>query len=492
LDAWRNPTTDVRITVEHRCCQQPVAQFVEIPFDPRMVWNYAKRIGPVAVWRKIRSRLAERTRNRKVASIGIGRVLEAPEDCGVKAGDQVAFFAPNHSPDWPRLCLDRRLIRPVAHVRDATTRPDATRFPESLQALAGWSPYSGAVLDTEVVQQALHPLSAAGTRPMTAENGHPRERVPADVPESGGQTAVLFGLGNYAKTQIIPCVRRHLHLTTIHELDPDQIATAAGLGANLDTSPWPRDGDRYDAWFIAGFHHTHAPLAIRALKEGAYAVVEKPLVATRDQFADLARTLGEAEAVKLFTCFHRRYARLNEWARADLQVRPGDPVDMHCIVYEIPLPALHWYNWPNSGSRIISNGCHWLDYFLYMNDFCPVSGHEIQSLRGRDLVASVRLDNGAQLVMSLTDTGSQRLGVRDVIDLRATNVTVRLIDSTYYEAESTTRVVRRRRVNPLESFGRMYGSICKRIAARAEGDSMDALRSTTLMLDLEDQLRDQA
>jgi hypothetical protein len=180
---------------------------------------------------------------------------------------------------------------------------------------------------------------------------------------------------------------------------------------------------------------------------------------------------------------------LHDWARADLGIRSGDRVDMHSMVYEIPLPVLHWYNWPSSGSRLISNGCHWLDYFLFVNDYAPVVERDVRAMRDRDLAVFVGLENGAQLAMSLTETGSQRLGVRDVTDLRAGDVTVRLIDATYYEAESSSRILRRKRVNPMDAYAIMYDSICRRVAAGESGDPAESLRSTDLMLDLEEELR---
>lgn len=502
LDAWRNPQSDVRIAVDSWCIQEPVTgQYIERPASVRMAWNYWRRIGVVAVWRKIRSRRAEARRNRKVAGVGAGRVLQAPAGSGFDEGQRIVFFAPNHSPDWPRLSLDVRLIRSAERAKSRAGGDKTFALPEALRAYAGWSPYSGTQLDGTVVERELRRIVDEGhlvpdddvlpakNRASAEEDG--RERIEAGVAHPGGRTAVLFGLGNYAKTQIIPHVRRHLQLAAIHEIDPDQIASADELGAALDTSPCPREMERYDAWFIAGFHHSHALIAVRALQDGAYAVVEKPLVTTRGHLTALEDALGVARPRKLFTCFHRRYSPMNAWARMDLGVGPGDPVDMHCIVYEIPLPALHWYNWTNSGSRLISNGCHWLDYFLYVNNFTPVKALHVQPLRGRDLVASVHLENDAYLVMSLTDAGSERLGVRDVIDLRANGVTVRLVDSTYYDAESTARVLRRRRVNPMDGFTLMYDSICRRIVAGEEGDALESLRSTALMLDLEDQLRRQ-
>lgn len=492
LDAWRDPRSDTRIAVEKWCAVEPVqGQFVERARSPRMVWNYLRRVGPVAVARKIRSRLAESLRNDKVAGVGIGRVLEAPAGAAVRAGQRVAFFAPNHSTRWPRLVLDSRLVAPVMGAPPRDSASSRGVLPDALRRYAGWSPHSGIAIDAEPVREAMSEVACVDV----AESREPATTLPVvdrieRTPRGDGRrSAVVFGLGNYAKTQVVPHVRRHLRLEAVHEIDPDQIAGATSLGVTLDSSPWPRDGERYDAWFIAGFHHTHADLAVRALRDGAYAVVEKPVVTTRAQLAEIRAALAETSGQRLFACFHKRYSRLNEWARHDLAVPSGAPVDMHAIVYEIPLPALHWYNWPASGSRLVSNGCHWLDYFLYMNDFSRVRDYDVQPMRGRDLVARARLDNGAQLVLSLTDTGSQRLGVRDVIDLRVTDVTVRLIDATEYASESSSRVLRRGRVNPMEGYGRMYDTICRRIVRGEPGDVPSSLASTVLMLDLEDLLR---
>lgn len=338
----------------------------------------------------------------------------------------------------------------------------------------------------------------AAVAPTVEEVDASTECLPLDVTERLEATrprhpekpsAVLFGFGNYAKTLIVPYIRRHLDLRCVHELDPDQLRAARRWGVALDTSPEPRETEAYDAWFIAGYHHTHAPLAEKALRTGAYAVVEKPLATTWSQYESLRRVVEALDKRRLFVCFQKRYSKLNEWAFRDLGVRRGDPVDMHCIVYEIPLPRRHWYNWPNSGSRIVSNGCHWLDYFLFMNGYCAVEDAGVWPSRGRDVVIFARLENGATLAMSLTDTGSARLGVREVIELRAGNVTVRIDDGAFYFSESTTRVLRRKRINPMTAYRRMYDAICQRIASGEDGDELETLRSTELMLRLEDELR---
>jgi len=499
LDEWREPLHGIRIAVDGwQVICRVEGQFIQPPRSVRLIWQYLRRVGPVSAWRKIRSRLAEKARNQKVAAVGIGTVIEAPTTSEWKPGSRVVFFAPNHPETSPHICVDEHFVFTVEGPRaDDVARKATDEVPAELLAYVGWSPFSGVPVDRQKVWEGLRHFvrDSYPDRPNGASWPTPIasivDRVPASDRHrrSGRPSAVLFGLGNYAKTQIIPSVSRLLDLRCVHEVDPAQLHTASGWGVALDTSPVPREDERYDAWFIAGYHHTHAALALRALRDSAYAVVEKPLATSWEQFRALGTALESGGERRLFTCFHKRYSRLNDWARADLGTAAGEPVDMHSIVFEIPLPSLHWYNWPNSGSRIISNGCHWLDYFLFMNHYCQVVDAGVWTASGTDVAVFVKLDNGAKLVMSLTDTGSARLGVRDVIELRAGSVTVRLTDATYYEAENAVKVLRRRRENPMSAYRRMYRTICERIVEGKSGDDLDTLYSTKLMLLIEDDLR---
>lgn len=498
---WRDPRTQVRIAVSAWVELDRVEdQYIQRPRDLRMVWAYLGRVGPAAVISKIRSRLAETARNRKVAGVGVGHVLAAPPESGVTEGDRVAFFAPNVTEEPDCVVCDVRMVLAVSTLDpdDTEAGSDGVVLPEALARYVGWSPYSGIAPDEMAVAGAIgravaaSPLlrsAASASRDDGPRRQEARERYEARrEPRPGRPTAVLFGFGNYAKTQVLPFLRRRFDLRCIHEIDAGQLATAAHAGVALDTAPMPREHEAYDAWFIAGFHHLHAPLAVHALEQGAYAVTEKPVATTWDQFATLESALEKPAVRRLMACFQRRYSPMNDWAAADLALADGRPVHYHCIVYEIPLPSRHWYNWPNSRSRLTSNGCHWVDHFLHLNGYAAVVEHSVRRLANGDLSVVVSLENGAAFTMLLTEHGSERLGVRDHVELRARDVTVKMTDQAVYEAESSSRVMRRRSINPTVCYRRMYESIAQTIRKGGEGDPMQSLLSTRLTLMLEDEL----
>lgn len=503
-DAWLDPISGVRIYVQawESLCRVD-DQYIERVPSLRMLFSYLRHVGVAAVVRKIFSRRAEKSRNEKFVAIGTGIVLGAGGAAPFEKGDEVVFLAPNH-PETPvggTIVDDHRFVRPRSWLQmnraDGDVEPTSNNnFLEMVERWKGWSSFSGFPAyapDIDDTLCALTPrlmqlVKSIGSKDQVPQHGAGAiERIEGAARE-GSYGAVVFGLGNYAKTQIIPTVKRELGVACVHEIDPDQFGSLTGKGITLDSSPFPRPDERYKAWFISGYHHTHAPIAIEALTRQSYAVVEKPLATTLEHFDSLSTLLEKSPVPRLFACFQKRYSKLHDWACEDLACRNGEPVDMTASVFEIPLPRAHWYNWPVSGSRMTSNGCHWLDYFMHINGYSGVADAEIRRMRGGDLLALVCLQNEARLVLSLTDTGSARLGVREFVELRHLDRTVRIADAKKYESENTSRTLRQRTVNPVNAYRRMYESICRRILMDEPGDPVDSLRSTALMLKLEEQL----
>lgn len=509
LDPERQVRVDVTIWIR---LAQIDDQYIIRERDWQLVWNYLRKIGIRAVANKIISRTSELERNAKFASIGIGRVTSGGQG-NIQNNDWVLFFAYNHPACVSRLVVEKEFVVPWLYpVEDFDARTiqffsddNLLNIPQALSRFFGWSPYAGvpvAEKETGTILQNLaeqiHSFLQQKKNPpnllLTKDTSPFQERTvytPSGNNSKSVCRAVVFGLGNYAKTSILPNLHTGIEVDCIHEIDPMQLGSNGKYRATLDTAGFPRDDESYDVYFVAGFHHTHANIAITALDQGAYAVVEKPIVTSREQLQQLTQSANNLSKSQLFACFHKRYLDFNKWIKHDLQHHPGLPIDYHCIVYEIPLPQRHWYNWPNSCSRITSNGCHWIDHFLFLNDYAQVIEIDLRQAKNGSLLISLELINGAVFSMTLTDVGSSRLGVRDYVEVHAKGVTIRMIDGARYESENGRQILRCHKINPMHSYQRMYREISQRIIEGQAGDDMITLYSSEIMVTLEERLQEQ-
>ncbi len=479
--------------------------YVERPRSIRLVWEYVREIGLRATIRKIRSRMNESLRNKRFISVGLGRITAGSKGPWSE-GTAVAFVAPAHPQCVERIVLANALIRPVEEqvIAPVEAQDGIVWFKHKDDALpvgdlCGWQVESGmsapeasagALIDASFGVWGRLKLDEATILPLKVATSV-RERTARNAPVGEGPRAALFGLGNYAKTVILGNTDSRMHIDRVHEIDPTQMGQISNQPWPVDTSPLARIDEQYDAYFIAGYHHTHTDLAITALESGAYAVVEKPVVTTGDQLNRLSQAARQHPG-KLFACFHMRYNPLFAYAKQDLQVASGDAIHYYCTVFEIPLPERHWYRWPNSCSHLISNGCHWLDHFLHMNPHARPVEWRIWKCRNGDSQVGVELDNGAVMGMHLTHAGSARIGVQDHVELRANGRTVTLDCGSKYVAESPSRVIRRCHGNRMAAYRTMYATISRKIIAGEPGDSLESLLQThALALALEDLRQDQ-
>lgn len=488
LDYWCAPG-EVRLQVR-RWLNVEELDGLYFQFEPRSslrrLWDYSREVGPVEVARKVASRLSERGRNRKFVALGIGEVVG-----GEFEGEVRAFVAPCHPECCERVALPESLTtrwdedRPPRDELRLARIDAAVELPDELR---GWQRESGRVLEptswmTEVTD-ALRAVDWSSVRRLEGAATPVRERRTGETPGRDAVRSTLFGRGHYARTVVVPNLPDGIELSSVHELDP----VLSAQSPVTDTAPRLREDERPDAVFVAGYHATHAPIACDALRRGARVVSEKPLATTSGQLAELLDAWVEPS--RYFAGFHRRHAPYNAWIREDLSPARGDPLSYHCIVHEVSLPPNHWYRWPSSGSRLLSNGCHWIDHFLFLNDFEDVRAADARRV-GEEVVATIELANGAAFTMTLTDRGSDRLGTREHTELRVADRTAVIEDGGSYRAEDGERLIRREKFHKLAAHAAMYRSIGERLIRGEPGDSRRSVRqSAELVLRLERSLDD--
>ena len=472
--------------------------YFERKFNLRMLGEYVRELGWRAVYLKAKSRLAESGRNQKFYSTGIGKVLESRECPEFSAGDHLVFIAPMHPAAAERVVLPPLLVRRVdetlyqqyAHIDGiqhyATPEPPPGLV---LPDLSGWHPESGRELNVaelaaclEKAEDCWRRLSLKSSILRCAARSEIRESSAEKVTAAPGNVAAaVYGLGNYAKTQLMPNLDARVQICEIHEIDPTQIGNPADYKARIISSSEFLPDSGCKVFFAAGYHHTHAEIAARAIESGGIAVVEKPVVTTPAQLEQLLE-LDRQFPGRLFSCYHMRHNPLFAEARRDLGVSPGEPVHISSDVYEVALPPYHWYRWPASRSHLVSNGCHWLDHFLFMNDYAKPVKFSASAAANGDSISQVELANGACLFLHLTHLGSPRIGVQDRVVMRAGNNTVSVTNGAIYQFEDEVCLRRSFTGNRMDAYRQMYRNISAAIVAGQPGDSPEALRHTNELI----------
>ncbi len=472
-------------------------------FRARAMLEYVKELGIRAVANKIISRLSESARNEKFYSVGLGRIIEG--DSSEQLDKAVVFVAPVFPRACERLVIPETLTLPVdieefekvekkqrLLLFDLT---DKAKDQEEIlyEKLLGWHPEAGIDIDSDEISSYLTKtkdlllgLTSRKARALRlGTQGKISTRSGSGYfPEKEGKNAALFGLGNYAKTQIMPNLHEDIKIVEIHELDPTQIGAKPKYECFITTDPnWLRES-KAEIGFVAGYHHGHAKLAKEIIEAGGVAAVEKPVVTTFEQLEELLEVERQYPG-RLFSCYHMRYNPLFKQGVKDLTLWKNDAVHMSAQVYEVPLPEHHWYRWPNSQSHVVSNGCHWLDLFLFINDYSAPKRVDLQLINHKDSLSLVELENGASLCLHLTHEGSPRIGVQDYVSLRANGRTVTVINGSKYRFEDEVCLRRRKKINRMDAYKNMYETISESIINGGKGDGYKILETTNrLVLEL--------
>lgn len=472
----------------------------------RLLLNYFPVMGFEGTFYKTWSRLREDYRNEKYISCGFGEIIETARDNSFSVGDLVGFLAPWHPALAERITLPEKLIFKINPFNLPKTPANKILYLSSSgqkeenswwKGLRVWSVYSGEVISPEIQKKLADDIvkEFKNTNWSTVEiidnlDPKPVSETKGFISKTGNnkKTGVLFGYGNYAKINIIPYVRQFMNIQTVHEIDPTQIFLERKI-QKWDSSPLPQKGEKADAYFIATYNHFHALLAIYALNQGAYALVEKPVVNDYEELNELEAALKKS-GQRLFIGFQKRYGPFNKWALKDLGVRYGEPIFYNSIVYELKQPEFFWYNWPVSRSTFYANACHQIDHFLYLNNFSKPKNFDLHLLNDNTIVTWIELENGATLTSTFSEKGSPRVGPKDIVELKVTGKIVRIIDATHYISEDINRVIRDVKVLKPTSYKDMYQTIARKIANGEEADSIDSIiTSTKIMLDLEEKLQ---
>jgi predicted dehydrogenase len=409
---------------------------------------------------KITSRKA-RTKREEPRFTGDFRVtLVLGETIGT--GRRVIALASRVPPSAQQLVIHRDLVHDVTEsfsVEDLQTV--AARLLTSADLLSRQCResylYSTRTPPTELTDLLSEVIAASGVakRATTAELPpvvYPPEGVTtaaetvlrlASKPSGSGTPVAVLGGGDYTRSEIIPALRRgRFSLYAIANREP-QIAALVGreYGFALATTDSERAIAELPApglVIVATAHDSHARLACAAVKAGHRVFLEKPPTVTVEDVHELAEMM-QANPGAVEIGFNRRYHPLVRRARTQLAKESG-PTSVSCVVKELIFQEDHWYFWPNQGTRITGNLCHWIDLAIYLIDGNPMPITITLSPRmpgtepGNDeeRVLTVTFDDGSLLTVLGTTRGDDIRGVQEYMDIRRGRTSITIDDLWKY------------------------------------------------------------
>jgi predicted dehydrogenase len=277
-------------------------------------------------------------------------------------------------------------------------------------------------------------------RPPRAEPG-PADTVLRlkNVSAPVGLPVAVLGAGDYTRNEIIPALRRaRLTLYSVANREP-QIAAIVGREGSfaLATTDAERAIEELPGpglVIVATAHDSHTRLACAAVKAGHRVFVEKPPTVTETDVEQLATVMrSHPGAVEIG--FNRRYHPLVRRIRARLRLESG-PISITCVVKELNFRPDHWYFWPNQGTRVAGNLCHWIDMAVFLLEGGPLPVSLAMSPRvpcaplgsDEERVLTVTFEDGSLLTVLATTRGDDIRGVQEQIEIRRGLTTITIDD----------------------------------------------------------------
>jgi predicted dehydrogenase/threonine dehydrogenase-like Zn-dependent dehydrogenase len=193
----------------------------------------------------------------------------------------------------------------------------------------------------------------------------PSARNTATPSPAGPVKVGVIGAGNYATSMVLP------HLRDADDVAIVEIATATSLSAaNAQRRFAPArvstdyqgllEDPNVSTVFVLTRHSSHAAIVTQALEAGKAVFVEKPLAVTPEQLARVEQTMERTGNDRIMVGYNRRFAPL----LVDLRAAWGTPGGPQQLLYTVNAGRLSqdsWYAQSDEGSRIVGEGCHFVD-----------------------------------------------------------------------------------------------------------------------------------
>ena len=243
----------------------------------------------------------------------------------------------------------------------------------------------------------------------------------------------VIGCGSFAKSVHLPNIQENPNflLKAVSSRQPSNVInTAKQYKAEYATTDYCKilEDEEIDAILISTRHKLHAPISIKAAKNGKHILCEKPMAINKKDMKKVANIVGKNKII-YSVGFNRRYSsfsrKINEYLN-------DEPLVANYRVNAGYLPRNHWIHDEDEGGRIIGEGCHFFDYVNWLTNSEPEEVYAVNLNSGKfydpnNIISSIKYHDGSIIQINYNTIGNKKLG-KEYLEIFTSNQTVLLDD----------------------------------------------------------------
>lgn len=190
----------------------------------------------------------------------------------------------------------------------------------------------------------------------------------------------VLGAGLYAGTTMLPLLKANKDTVLVG------IASSQGMSASHATRrynfSYACSGEKQiikdqqvNTLAILTRHHLHAQQTLAGLRAGKHVFCEKPLAISQRELDEVQKQVQQPDSPLLMVGYNRRFAPLAVMVKDFIDQR-REPLAAYYRVNAGLLPLDHWtQDKQQGGGRLIGEGCHFVDFLIWLVGQLPVSFH---------------------------------------------------------------------------------------------------------------------
>ncbi|PKN86633.1 MAG: alcohol dehydrogenase, partial [Chloroflexi bacterium HGW-Chloroflexi-7] len=227
----------------------------------------------------------------------------------------------------------------------------------------------------------------------------------------------VLGAGNYAQAVFLPIVQKtggieSIGICTASGLTATHAAKKFGYQFASSTESDVLESGEINTVLLLTRHQQHARQSIRALQNNKHVYCEKPLALNAEELTAVESQLHQKNSPLLTVGFNRRFAPLAVQLKKYFEDQ-SEPLMINYRVNAGFLPSHHWlHDAQQGGGRIIGEGCHFIDFVIWMAGSLPteVSAQALPDggkYHQDNCLITLRFENGSMASVSYLANGNK-------------------------------------------------------------------------------------